>query len=163
MAKKPVQAASKPSQQKSKEEQWRKRMAAQARTGAATGYTTAPSAGSAVTEPGDVTFVENGTGAEEIVASGPVVATSAAVSTIPNAGKAAAAPVPRSSVPSAARRPMSAPRANLASRARIGAANQMSLDEEMHYIRSDIRRLIILTAICLVILIALAIIIPLII
>jgi hypothetical protein len=36
------------------------------------------------------------------------------------------------------------------------AANTLSIDEEMHYVRSDIRRLIILTAICLVVLIALS-------
>jgi hypothetical protein len=36
------------------------------------------------------------------------------------------------------------------------AANQMSIDDEMAYVRSDIRRLIILTAICMAVLIALA-------
>jgi hypothetical protein len=36
------------------------------------------------------------------------------------------------------------------------AANAMSIDEEMHYVRSDIKRLIMLTAICLVVLIALS-------
>jgi hypothetical protein len=36
------------------------------------------------------------------------------------------------------------------------AANQMSIDEEMTYVRSDIRRLIILTAICMAVLIVLA-------
>jgi hypothetical protein len=34
-------------------------------------------------------------------------------------------------------------------------ANQMSIDDEMDYVRSDIRRLIILTTLCLVVLIAL--------
>jgi len=36
------------------------------------------------------------------------------------------------------------------------AANQMSIDDEMAYVRSDIRRLIILTAVCMAVLIALA-------
>jgi hypothetical protein len=36
------------------------------------------------------------------------------------------------------------------------AANQMSIEDEMAYVRSDIRRLIILTGICLLILIALS-------
>jgi hypothetical protein len=35
-------------------------------------------------------------------------------------------------------------------------ANQMSIDDEMDYVRSDIRRLIMLTALCLIVLIALA-------
>ena len=36
------------------------------------------------------------------------------------------------------------------------AANQMSLEDEMSYVRSDIRRLVILTAICLIVLVALS-------
>ncbi|MEO6457708.1 MAG: hypothetical protein ABIO92_05475, partial [Chloroflexia bacterium] len=43
-----------------------------------------------------------------------------------------------------------------ASRLRPASANTLSIDEEMYYVRSDIRRLIILTAICLAVLIALS-------
>jgi hypothetical protein len=40
------------------------------------------------------------------------------------------------------------------------AADTFTIEEEMYYVRSDIRRLIILTAICLAVLIALAFVIP---
>ena len=46
-----------------------------------------------------------------------------------------------------------------AARARIGVQT-MSIPEEMHYIRTDIRKLVILTAICIAVLIALSFVVP---
>jgi hypothetical protein len=40
------------------------------------------------------------------------------------------------------------------------AAQGMTIEEEMHYVRNDIRRLIILTVICMVVIIILAFVIP---
>jgi hypothetical protein len=45
-------------------------------------------------------------------------------------------------------------------RSRLGAASTMSIEEEMHYVRGDIRRLIILTAICLAVIVILAFLVP---
>jgi len=39
-------------------------------------------------------------------------------------------------------------------------APALSVDDEMHYIKGDIRRLIILTAICLAVIIALSFVVP---
>ena len=58
-----------------------------------------------------------------------------------------------------------AQRANMATargaRVRL-SANTLPLGEEMNYIRNDIRKLVILTAICLVVIIALSFVVPLI-
>ena len=128
---------SKPGQQRSKEEQWRRRMAQQSQVGAR----------SVVAEPG---------------ATGPTTGY--------EDGAAQAAPAPTRAAPSAAgRRTAStsavAQRANMATargaRVRL-SANTLPLGEEMNYIRNDIRKLVILTAICLVVIIALSFVVPLI-
>lgn len=152
MAKKTVRAA-KPTQQRTKEEQWRKRMAAQARTGATT-YSAPNGAGSAVAEPeDDVETYESAAVAPAAVAPTPAPRAQAQRATSTPATSAA-----RASAAQAAQR------RNLASqrpvRPRAGITNTMSVEEEMHYIRTDIRKLITLTAICIVIIIILAFIVP---
>lgn len=149
MAKKTVRAA-KPTQQRTKEEQWRKRMAAQARTGT-TAYSAPNGAGSAVAEPED--DVET----YESAAVAPAAA-------VPTPAPRAQAPRATSTPATAAARASAAQRRSLASqrpvRPRAGITNAMSVEEEMHYIRTDIRKLITLTAICIVIIIILAFIVP---
>lgn len=149
MAKKTVRAA-KPTQQRTKEEQWRKRMAAQARTGT-TAYSAPNGAGSAVAEPED--DVET----YESAAVAPAAA-------VPTPAPRAQAPRATSTPATAAARASAAQRRSLASqrpvRPRAGITNTMSVEEEMHYIRTDIRKLITLTAICIVIIIILAFIVP---
>ena len=144
MAKKTTaRPAAKPSQQRSKEDQWRRRMAQQSQMGASS---------STVAEPG--VDMDSASGAEVGVG-----ATQAA------AGRAA-----RAASGSAAKRATNVSavtqRANLAgarsARVRLSAST-LPLAEEMHYIRGDIVKLGILTAICLVLLFALAFIVPMII
>lgn len=167
MAKKTVRTA-KPTQQRSKEEQWRKRMAAQART-APTTYPGGQGAGSAVVEPDEETYAPDGADFDDATVESPVVAAPAPRPTSQAPGRAAAvrpttASRPASASPSSAsvaRRTATQTRPPSLNRGRIGATSQtMTIDEEMHYIRVDIRRLIILTAICLVILIALSFVVP---
>jgi hypothetical protein len=69
------------------------------------------------------------------------------------ASTAQTARTPRSAAaaPAATRRSAAATRAS-----RLAFQQTMSLDEEMHYVRSDIRQLIILTAVCLAVLIVLS-------
>src|SRR5574338_608500 len=69
------------------------------------------------------------------------------------ASTAQTARTPRSATaaPAATRRSAAATRAS-----RLAFQQTMSLDEEMHYVRSDIRQLIILAAVCLAVLIVLA-------
>ena len=69
------------------------------------------------------------------------------------ASTAQTARTPRSATaaPAATRRSAAATRAS-----RLAFQQTMSLDEEMHYVRSDIRQLIILTAVCLAVLIVLS-------
>jgi hypothetical protein len=79
------------------------------------------------------------------------------VSTSARATAAPAARTTRTTATSTAanRRSATATRA-----ARLGFQQMMSVEEEMRYVRGDIRSLIILTAICLAVLIALAFVIP---
>ncbi len=128
--------AGKPSQNRTKEDQWRRRMAQQSQMGAS----------SVVAEPGSDTSVVGGyeDGATQAMSAAPA----------------------RTAAGSAARRAASSSavtqRANMAARGarvRLSAAT-LPLTEEMNYIRGDIRKLIILTAICLVVLIALSFIVP---
>src|SRR5689334_19909702 len=147
MAKKTARPATntKPAQQRSKEEQWRKRMAAQART---TGVDFAPTNGSAsaVAEPEDEVL---GATTERIVPVG----ASASARTTPTRAQSPAAS--RAGGASAVRRPLPprGPRAQ---------ANALTVEEEMHFISRDIRKLIVLTAICIAIIIILAFVVPLI-
>jgi hypothetical protein len=135
-------------QQRSKEDQWRRRVAAQSR--AAT-----PVLSNVATD--DVADeVEEGYTQAEMLPM-PSVSTS---------GSAAAATAPRTTTTrttsattgtaaanaAAQRRALAASRA---ARARM-PANTMTIDEEMNYVRADIRSLIVLTGICLAIIIVLA-------
>src|SRR5438552_833778 len=131
--------ATRPSQQRSKEEQWRKRMAAQARPGGA---------GALVERDGF------GPGAD----TAEMAAESTQAQTTTRSRASSATATARTQTASAAmqRRASTTPRGG---RARFGA-NTLTIDEEMRYIKGDIRRLIILTAICLAIIIILSIIVP---
>lgn len=128
----------KSSQQRAREEQWRRRVSAQ-------GLTTVD--GSAATM--DTTdFDENPDEQAEPELSASTMTTVRPREAMPaRSARAASAAVQQRRTPAAA--------AARASRLRP-AANSLSVDEEMYYVRSDIRRLIILTAICLAVLIALS-------
>ena len=127
----------KSSQQRAREEQWRRRVSAQ-------GLATIDGPATTTNAPD---FDEN---ADE--QSVPEVATSTITSarareSMPSrSGRAASSAVQQRRTPTAA---------NRASRLRP-AATSLSIDEEMYYVRTDIRRLVILTAICLAVLIALS-------
>ncbi len=143
MAKKPVKPV-KSNVQRTREEQWKRRLAAQGGTVAS----------GATLEREDMGVSSDGMqNGEAAFVSG---ATSGATRTAVSSSTRTAAAARGRSVPlgtGSAQRRMAQP-------ARAGrlklAANTMSIDEEMHYVRSDIRRLIILTAICLAVLIALS-------
>src|SRR6266542_1041017 len=140
MPKKTARAA-RPSQQRSKEEQWRKRMAAQARTnmpGALVERDGATSGGDAGEMGVASAQTQTATRSRAVVSGG--------------TGSAHA----QSSSAAVQRRAMSASRT---ARARLGAT-ALSIEEEMRYIKTDIRRLIILTAICLAVIIVLSIVVP---
>ena len=136
MAKKTARPAAKPSQQRTKEDQWRRRLAQQSQTGT----------GSAVAEPG-----ESGTAAS--YGDGTTQAASAA-STRAASTSAARRTANTSAVTQ---------RANMAAarggRVRL-SANTLPIAEEMQYVRHDIRNLVILTVICVAVLIALSFVIP---
>jgi hypothetical protein len=131
----------KPSQQRSKEEQWRRRMAAQARTGMAVPGT---SASSAVADVDDEILGDTGTMAD---------------------GSTSAATARTSTANSRTQSTQAATQRRIAAQARTSrtrlATNTLSLEDEMYYVRSDIRRLVILSGVCLAILIGLALILPL--
>ncbi|HYP39215.1 MAG TPA: hypothetical protein VEX13_02550 [Chloroflexia bacterium] len=129
----------KTTQQRSKEEQWRKRMAAQAqRTGGFAGDATS---GAATDMMGD--------GAGEMSAPPSPRPRPATTMTAPGRTQARTATATQRRTATSAR----------TSRMRL-TANALTIEEEMRYVRSDIRRLIILTAICLAVIIALSFIIP---
>jgi len=156
MAKKTARPTStKPAQQRSKEEQWRKRMAAQARTGATTYAPTTNGTGSAVAEPEDDVLDEEATSATQSVTVAPTAST--ATRTVPaTRTQTAVAPAKAGGAAmAAARRPLSP-------RGRLPQANVMTLEEEMHYVKRDITKLVVLTLSCLAILIILAFIVPMI-
>ena len=130
----------KTSQQKAREEQWRRRVSAQG-LAAVEDYGDAP-----VTAEIDESLDEE----TVAVASSRTVITPTSRQTTPVAAGRAPA---RATQPRRAAGAGSA--AARASRLRP-AAQSLSMEEEMYYVRSDIRRLIILTAICLAVLIALS-------
>ena len=146
MAKKTARA-NRPAQQRSKEEQWRKRMAAQARTGAAATPVAPAGAAGAVRE------------RERSASAGETYGETSETPAGTSAGRAtsAATSARAQSATAALQRRTTASRAS--SRARFGA-NALSIDEEMHYIKGDIRRLIVLTAVCLVVIIVLSFVVP---
>ena len=125
---------SKETLQRNREEQWRRRVAAQGGVAAAVA-----------------------SAAEDETDGGDMVATSRVVGTSPST-RTQASGAPRSRVQSPVAAGAGAARRTIqpkgSARLRM-AANSMSLDDEMSYVRSDIRRLIILTALCLAVLIAL--------
>lgn len=128
----------KSSQQRSKEEQWRRRMAAQARSVPASG------------RPAAVQDRSDGRGT-----------VSAGTATLDEAVEEEPTPLPRvsprESRPAAysAAAQRRAPATQRGPRARL-ATPPLSIEEEMHYVRSDIRRLVILTSLCIAVLIALS-------
>ncbi|HET9494565.1 MAG TPA: hypothetical protein VFR15_10060 [Chloroflexia bacterium] len=129
--------------QRSREEQWRRRVEQQSRQAAA------PAArGRAAAVEDDADVEDEATGYEQAeirpMPSGVTTTARATATTAPRTPRA----TPTS--PAAARR-TPATRAS-----RLAFQQTMSLDEEMHYVRSDIRQLVILTALCLAVLIALS-------
>jgi len=156
MAKKTVRATSKPSQQKSKEDQWRKRMAAQAQVGTAE-YPGSNGTGSAVAEPDqDVLDASTDTDIRVVPAS---AATAPAASNAAAASTSTTRTTTRTTSTAAA---STAARRSFATgpRNRFGQANVMTIDQEMTFIKHDIRKLVILTIVCFAVLIALAFIVP---
>ena len=137
MPKKTTRTA-KSSQQKAREEQWRRRVTAQ-------GLTTVD----------DFTDVSPANDIDENTDEGsaPVPSAHTMTAARPRQGSPVAAGRASSAAAQQRRTPASA--ATRASRLRP-AATSLSMEEEMYYVRSDIRRLIILTAICLAVLIALS-------
>src|SRR4051794_2035292 len=136
MAKKTARVT-KPSQQRSKEEQWRRRMAAQGTL----------ATGSAVAEP-----VTDGAGADATYATSSDTVTRVRPASTTSVSKSSAT---RSSGTATTMQRNAARTA----RAKL-ATSGLSLEDEMHYIKADIRKLIILTVACLAVIIALAFVIP---
>ena len=136
----------KANQQRSREEQWRRRAAAQA--GGATSVVDGDGAGgrygSALDDEAEFTTVEM---PSAVAASGGTAG--------PRAPQARTQANTASSAASQRRA------ANLTrqSRARF-APSAMSIEDEMYYVRSDIRRLILLTVACVVVLVVLFFLIP---
>lgn len=152
-------------QQRTKEEQWRRRVAAQ--TQAQTPIMQPRSGASAASS-----VMDGPAGsADDVVSEGytqaPIrprpsnvtTATSASASSTTyrpqsaTRATSAAASAASTATPTAGQRRAIA--AGRAARARI-TTNTMTVDEEMHYVRTDIRRLILLTAICLAVIIVLS-------
>jgi hypothetical protein len=132
--------------QRAREEQWRRRVEQQGRQ---VGPALAPSRQAAVEDLEDV----QDDAAETGYVQAEVRPMPSGVSTSARATATAAPRTPRATptTPGATRRTAAATRAS-----RLAFQQTMSLDDEMHYVRSDIRQLIILTAVCLVVLIALS-------
>jgi len=129
--------------QRAREEQWRRRVEQQTRQpGMVAGRASAVDDMVDEAEAGTAEYVQ-----ADIRPMPSGVATSARTATAP----AARAPRASAGAASAGRRTAAAARAS-----RLAFQQTMSIDEEMHYVRSDIRQLIILTAICLAVLIALS-------
>ncbi|HEX8221661.1 MAG TPA: hypothetical protein VF914_20910 [Chloroflexia bacterium] len=136
----------KANQQRSREEQWRRRAAAQ---GGATSVVEGDGAigryGPALDDETEFTAVEMPSAA--LMPSGSTTATRA--------------PQPRTQGTTASAATSQRRAANLSrqSRARF-APTAMSIEDEMYYVRSDIRRLILLTAACVLVLVVLFFLIP---
>ncbi|HYO48987.1 MAG TPA: hypothetical protein VEW94_03965 [Chloroflexia bacterium] len=127
----------KTTQQRSKEEQWRKRMASQAQRTGVTGNIAS----------GTVTGMMDD-GADETRIPAPPRPRSTTMTASSRTQASTATATQRRTATSAR-----------TSRTRL-TANALTIEEEMRYVRSDIRRLIILTAICLAVIIALSFVIP---
>ena len=138
-------------QQRARQEQWRRRVESQMGGGAPTKPVASPQTSANAFE--DVPVAEIAADSEgyqqaEMRQMPTNVTTSSAATR--NMSKSGAATMP---TPTASQRRAIA--ASRAARSRV-AMNTMSLEEEMHYVRADIRKLIILTVFCLAIIIALA-------
>lgn len=138
----------KANQQKTREEQWRRRAAAQTGGGA--------------TSVADVEVAGRYSGAVDDTAdygetevSSPAFTAATRSTTTPRATQTRTQGS-TASLPASQRRGTNLPRQ---SRARY-TPSVMSLEDEMYYVRSDIRRLILLTAACVVVLLALYFILP---
>jgi hypothetical protein len=138
-------------QQRSKEDQWRRRVAAQTRAATPTLSNVGVATDDVIDEVEETGYTQ----AE--MRPMPSVATSgsakAATTTRATATRTTSAASGTPAATAAAQRRALA--ASRAARARM-PANIMSVEEEMHYVRSDVRSLIILTGICLAIIIVLA-------
>ena len=137
MAKKTTRTT-KTGQQRTKEEQWRRRMAAQARTNTVP----LPTERDASSYPVDTTAGDGYDGGTYAAAL-----RSRSTEAAQRQNRA-----PSAATAASQRRAAST---NRAARTRL-AANTLSLDEEMHYVRSDIRRLVLLTLLCIAVLVALS-------
>ena len=137
-------------QQRARQEQWRRRVDAQVagEPTRATGATRVVS-NTAVEDEALEEATDGSTGYRQAeMRRMPNVSTSSATTRALNRAGASGANMPTAGQ----RRAIAASRAT---RTRI-AMNTMSLEEEMHYVRADIRKLVILTASCLAIIIVLA-------
>jgi len=157
MAKKTARAA-KPSQQRSKEEQWRRRMSAQGRTGAGSAVVEAVETVEAV----DAAAEDGDLSSEEIVPQARTRSTTAPRGAATT--KSAARTETRAQSSTVAQRRAAGATSSYAqrsARARL-AATSMSIEDEMHYIKADIRKLVVLTGLCVLVIIALAFVLPMI-
>ncbi len=136
--------STRPGQQRSKEDQWRRRVAAQTR------MTTPTLSNVVMDEAMDEDEATGYTQAE--MRQMPRVTTSAATTRAATNAAARATGANSSANAAAQRRALAASRA---ARSRL-PINTMSVEEEMHYVRSDVRSLVILTAICLAVIIVLS-------
>ena len=157
MPKKTARAA-KPSQQRSKEEQWRRRMAAQGQSGTSTG-----SAVVDTIEAVDVAIDDGDLSSEEMtpLASTRSTAAPRAAATTKSAARAETRAQSTATTQRRATGTGSYSQRSTSARARMAAAT-MSVEEEMHYIRADIRKLVVLTGLCVIVIIALAFVLPMI-
>ena len=147
MVKKTVKPAKSGNIQRTREEQWKRRLAAQGGTVAS----------GATIDREDMGAVADGAEGGE---------TTYAPRTTTGAGRTANGATTATRTPSTAARSRTIPPSASATQRRMAqparsnrlklAANTMTIEEEMHYVRSDIRTLIILTAVCLAVLIALS-------
>ena len=144
--------ATRSAQQRAKEEQWRRRMAAQARRQTA----------EAIEDLYMVDSIDGETTADVDVASPPRDVHNRGTNGMGSTGtRAASTPAAqtRYGSPAVARRGAT-PATRVASASRSArarmAATTLSLEEEMYYVRTDIRRLVVLTVICIAVLIVLS-------
>jgi len=142
-------------QQRAREEQWRRRVNAQTQ---ATTPTLSNTASNTAVED-EVDEAEPDGYIQADIPTIPSVTTSSIATRAAAAGTAAAArttPTTSAATSAAQRRALAASRA---ARSRI-VVNTLSIEDEMNYVRSDVRSLIIQTAFCLAVIIALAFILP---
>jgi len=144
----------KTTQQRSKEDQWRRRVAAQNR--ASTPTLSTPTTSTVATDDvADGVDEEGYTQAEMLTMPSVATSSSTAAATATRTTATRTAPATSSTAAATAAAQRRALAASRAARGRM-PANVMTVEEEMNYVRADIRSLIILTGICLAIIIVLA-------